>query len=717
MQAQPNVKQASLDGAADYANKPVFSEQPQQARKANQAAPVVKVTVVSEQATTPVVTTEFPVDYRLLLLSLADEYISQARLSSHVVASSIDQSEGNQYFKLIATGLACYESVLKTPHWQSSPRQEAMIRLRYATVLHEETENDRVVEDVLAKGLLLCERNRLFDLKYSMQHLLARVICNTKPKAALKHVEKAVEEAKASRHVPWIYALQFLRASLLVQQNGQDVKQALASLQSVAELARSQRDAGVCAMALIREAMLHMSLRAHDWDKEVDRVLASARAQHMNLGDQAAPQIGALIHLLNLASSFEPCQPKQLEQKRLAMLDYYDNHIHEADWPVDGIFSLPIRGAEANKLTSDTCGIFVADENGKTQLRFRWLDKQDTFALAYTLNAMVAHSKPSSQEKSRPEELLKEALKYTSISSAPREARIPLAAACEHVRMRNVLQCYVLINLAFLYCNRSNLAEASSTMASLKKLLKCPGLAAPGNVATMLTYLEAMIMHAKGKVVDALQVYQSPRLSLLEGSFGIATVKEQLRVLAALSVILIVRSPAHPSHALLRPLLDRLTPVFEGIKSTSDACERGMSPQLAAAYSLVLATSHEDRWSLQEDAHTSVLSTKKHLQVCFHVAKDMTNHLLLAAGMSFLHSQMFNGQVGDQALNSARNAQDLAKNSGSVLWACVTDGIAATAMEKNGMGEQAQKALEHGIKLAERLPGGVMDLLDAQQGE
>ena len=49
-----------------------------------------------------------------------------------------------RYHQLIATGIACLESVLKN-YRQTDARKEARIRLRLATLLVEETENDEEV--------------------------------------------------------------------------------------------------------------------------------------------------------------------------------------------------------------------------------------------------------------------------------------------------------------------------------------------------------------------------------------------------------------------------------------------------------------------------------------------------------------------------------------------------------------------------------------------
>ncbi len=57
----------------------------------------------------------------------------------------------DEYEALIATGLGCLDTALKRV--KLGPRMEARIRLRYAGVLLEETENSMEAETTLSKGI------------------------------------------------------------------------------------------------------------------------------------------------------------------------------------------------------------------------------------------------------------------------------------------------------------------------------------------------------------------------------------------------------------------------------------------------------------------------------------------------------------------------------------------------------------------------------------
>lgn len=54
-----------------------------------------------------------PVDYQVLLLALADEYLNTAHCHGTKMALATRQADIEEYYKLVATGLGCLEAVLK----------------------------------------------------------------------------------------------------------------------------------------------------------------------------------------------------------------------------------------------------------------------------------------------------------------------------------------------------------------------------------------------------------------------------------------------------------------------------------------------------------------------------------------------------------------------------------------------------------------------------
>lgn len=73
---------------------------------------------VSKPVSKSVITPDLPVDYRLLLLSLSDQYISQARGMASLITHNRPDADSEVYYRLISTGIICLETVLnKVRHW------------------------------------------------------------------------------------------------------------------------------------------------------------------------------------------------------------------------------------------------------------------------------------------------------------------------------------------------------------------------------------------------------------------------------------------------------------------------------------------------------------------------------------------------------------------------------------------------------------------------
>lgn len=95
-------------------------------------------------------------DQAMLLASLAEEFFDAAHNMAPSVVKLMDMGNVATYQKLISTGLGCLEAALK--HMKLAPRIEATVRLRYAGVLYEETDDLEKAERSLSTGIALCER-------------------------------------------------------------------------------------------------------------------------------------------------------------------------------------------------------------------------------------------------------------------------------------------------------------------------------------------------------------------------------------------------------------------------------------------------------------------------------------------------------------------------------------------------------------------------------
>jgi hypothetical protein len=98
-----------------------------------------------------------PVNTAPLMIAVAEECLEKARVASHDVAMALCPNQVSEYQELIATALSCLEAALQGNN-QLAPREEARVRLRYAALLQEETENLMEAETALAKGITLCDK-------------------------------------------------------------------------------------------------------------------------------------------------------------------------------------------------------------------------------------------------------------------------------------------------------------------------------------------------------------------------------------------------------------------------------------------------------------------------------------------------------------------------------------------------------------------------------
>ena len=332
-----------------------------------------------------------PADLMVLVLSAADEYIAAARSLGSAAAMTLKQVDLDQYFKLMSAALGCMETVLKK--YNMAPRDEAMLRFRYAALLVEETDNNQEIEETLARGIALCNRSRLQDLKYAMQHLQARYQFKSNHRAALKMLDKPISETETFQHTVWVYAFRFLKVSLALQVSGRpETTSALQQLHAIVGHAERRGDRAIYVTCCAIEAMIHLRSAALDRLEHAQRAIASARSLQLQLSVKELGQIAILIDCIDVACSLQQGQPN--EDKLSALQTKADQN----PGPNHGVFSVLIEKSFGGNLTFFTGGVFSKAEDGRDELVFAWLPKDDLKTLAYYLSGLVSlpHDKGNS---------------------------------------------------------------------------------------------------------------------------------------------------------------------------------------------------------------------------------------------------------------------------------------------------------------------------------
>ena len=351
------------------------------------------------------------VDRAMLLLSLADEYFANAYSLGSSPGILQEKNIIQDYYKLIAGGLRCLETVLEK--CQIQPEQEATIRLRYATILYEETEELMEAEESLNKGIAIAARHKLFDLKYNMQHLLVRILFQSRASAALKFLDGVIKDAEAYQHVAWTYAFRFQKASLhmeLGHESNQDIKAALTTLKSIASTAEIHSDTAILAIVLTMEASLSLKvLKRSERFEEAQRLLASVRSSQSTPAVSSLPQLNILAAFVDLTCYLQHYDPKQALQRMQFMQNAIATISEASRWMEDGSFSIPLSKARMPYCARKD-GIVRIDDKGSLQLMFNWMPKDDIYNIGYLMSGIaLAHRNSLDGQKS--EQMLHEGIK------------------------------------------------------------------------------------------------------------------------------------------------------------------------------------------------------------------------------------------------------------------------------------------------------------------
>ncbi|KAJ5394262.1 uncharacterized protein N7487_011903 [Penicillium crustosum] len=634
---------------------------------------------------TPAKSTKPPVDYQVLLLSLADEYLNAAHARGTTTSLTARETDVEEYYKLVATGLGCLEAVLK--NWRLQPRKEALVRLRYARTLFEETDNDIEAETALSKGIDLCERNRMLDLKYSMQHLLARMLHKSNPKASLKAVDGMIQDVEAYRHAAWEYAFRFLRVSLsLSSPSHQDSVQALQHLHKITAMASRNGDKAVSAMAAVIESLAHLQQATNsDSIEQAQRAVAAARSHQLNDELRHIPQLTTLIQMVDICCSLLEYDVNQSGQKLKVMQALMDETLSDSNWRPDGSFSVPLNGKSAGPSSIDT-GDILQVHNGTLLLSFNWLPQHDLYALCYFLSSITLSAK-NSYDGRKAEKYLEEGIRMVQGNfKAPQEISESMVNANRRVQWRQSLYCNLLLQRVFLACGRTDWDLASQTLNDLRQVFQELGSNLPDTIECLMEYAAGTIAQATGDLKAALDIFQSPILSLdpVTSKTGRNDPCRDTRILAGLNTVLILRDPSHPSHSLLSDVLATLEPF----------CQSSPNKYIQAAYYLVCATVHSE----------STIQTKQYLQQALQSATAISNSQITCMTLTFMSWKYFRGVVGEQAEKSARAGRAMAKRANDRMWASVTDDMLAETLERQGKGEEAQSVREEGQRLVSGLP-------------
>ncbi|KAF2755626.1 hypothetical protein EJ05DRAFT_513114 [Pseudovirgaria hyperparasitica] len=628
-----------------------------------------------------------PTNYQTLLLSLAEHYVEAAHQLGPMAALPGNAEDLKRYRKLMATALGCFQAVLKT--WKFAPRDEALVRLRYAVLLSEETVNQHEVEEVLSKGIQVCDRNKIYDLKYSMQHLVARELFKTNPRAALKTIDKILPEVEAEQHTPWVYAFSFLRVTLALQYPSQmEVSSTVQTLRNISNLAEDKADISVYTTCKALEALIHLRSTNLDNLLATREAIADARAKQLAIKGQDLSPVIAMLDMVDLATCLRSGDFGQLPEKLSNLHNSLDERLHASSSMQDNTFSVLIDQGAGGKLTTSTSGIFRRSSDGRDMLVFSWLARGDLSALGYFLSGITTFMKQS-ESFTKPEKYLREALKQMRLSRQDKTGQTSIPETEKRIGWQASLEWFIQLQLAFISCTHRDWHGAQKTLTHLKDTLSDVSTQNTELPLQFVTYLTGMTEQGLGNLDEALTIYQSPCLTLPDESKSRpGDPASDLRILSSIAQLFILQHPAHPHNSLCPILLAALQPL----------CKHHPNLNIRAAFGLVSAFATQP---------PSVVHSKDCIHKALIATKASGNAQLLAVLFTAMADRFFRGTAGDQSSKGAKSARITTARWGDPLWKCLGAHLACDDYVFRGKAVEAEAARREMAALLPGLPEGL----------
>ncbi|KAG8532133.1 uncharacterized protein KY384_003772 [Bacidia gigantensis] len=637
------------------------------------------------------------VNHATLLLALAEQYFGLAYGPESKEANAASISEGDNYFKLISAGLGCLETVLAK--CTVAPEQEALVRLRYASILYEETEDVMEAEEALSKSISVADRHKLYDLKYNMQHLMVRVLFERRSPAALTFLDSITKNVEIYQHVAWVYAFRFLGVSLhleLASESKKSLNAALSMLKHIISLSEKLGDVSILAIASIMRAWvcLKTSNSAENFE-EAQTSLATARSLQTNPLMSKFHQLNILAAFVDLCCYLQHFDPVQAVEKTQIMQNALTLTSECKEWMVDGSFFIPLRKERMPSCRRQEGIVSITDE-GSLRLHFNWMPKDDIYTVAYLLSG-IAFAHKNGAEGQKAENMLQDGIKRESHNQRQSDAQPKSIASGARLQLwRQQLSAYMRLHLAFILCARSSWHLAEQHINLLHKVMDSWS-SRPLVLDRMLQLLLATHYQGTGHLDEAVGLLEDLVTTRHESSGVLSHVSLDASRVSTLNLLSILHEPSHMDHQRASELLAQL----------SSDCSKHSNRQIQSAYHLLQSILPETSTMIKE---------KQFLQRALETAKACANYPLLTRILGLMFEKFFQGQVSEQAKKSARASHIMAKKVGDNLWICVTAGHVWRNSDSIGSIEEAELMESEAWEAARLLPSATqqgLNLVDA----
>ena len=263
--------------------------------------------------------------------------------------------------------------------------------------------------------------------------------------------------------------------------------------------------------------------------------------------------------------------------------------------------------------------------------------------------------------------------------------------------------CYMRLHLAFRLCARTAWSAAKEQYSFIQISLKAMAALSkplPETLQILPAYLEAVIRQGTGDLDRALSIYQSDTCSISAYRKKAHPSQLHLSVVltSALNTLLIIRTPTHPKHDELSPLVSFL----------EHLCIRSPNRQIQSAYQVITGTA---------PSSSSILTAKSALSSALEMAQKFGDHHLMCVVLNLMAWKFFRGVINPQSERAARASEKMAQKCMDNLWISVSAGLLADTLELEGNIEEARTTRENGHAVARGLPEALQVVMGRKMGD
>jgi len=207
-----------------------------------------------------------------------------------------------------------------------------------------------------------------------------------------------------------------------------------------------------------------------------------------------------------------------------------------------------------------------------------------------------------------------------------------------------------------------------------------------GSLGTLAAYLGGAFEQGVGRLDAAKRIFDDPRFAL--DTAGKSPRHEKsiefgISLLAALNRVLIMQEKGHRDDRKIAELVEQL----------GRYCSDYDDVEIRAAFHLTMAIT-------QMNPPLSINDLKQHLHVAIQTTRRTNNTHCLSMALNTMRYRLFEDNVGEQAVKSAKAGTAQAMKSGNLLWMSVAEFMCAKSYESRSQTREAEQCFKTGTQYA-----------------